>query len=241
MIEPGRSTGPPRLAMHLLLVEDNPAISRFLVKGLREQRFLVDHVEDGDTAEARALSEQYDAILLDLMLPGVDGLTVCRRLRANGVDTPILVITARDAVADRVEGLDAGADDYLPKPFDFNELLARLRAIVRRGRTRHLDAVLRYGPLTLDQRDQVAAVNGDPLTLTATEYRLLHCLMQRPSSIVSRDHLAERVWGAEYDPESNIVEVYVSYLRRKLQGTAASGLIRTVRGLGYSLGGSDDA
>src|SRR5688572_15873674 len=107
--------------MHLLLVEDNPAISRFLVKGLREQRYLVDLVEDGETAEAKALSEQYDAILLDLMLPGMDGMTVCRRLRTQGIDTPILVITARDAVADRVEGLDAGADDYLPKPFDFNE------------------------------------------------------------------------------------------------------------------------
>jgi DNA-binding response OmpR family regulator len=227
--------------MHLLVVEDNPAISRFLVKGLREQRYLVDLVEDGVSAESKALSEQYDAILLDLMLPGLDGLTLCRRLRASGVDTPILVITARDAVSDRIVGLDTGADDYLTKPFDFNELLARLRAIVRRGRTRHLDAVLRFGPLALDQRDQRAMVDGEPLTLTATEYRLLLCLMQRPGSIVSRDYLAEHVWGAEYDPESNIVEVYVSYLRRKLQGTAAAGLIRTVRGLGYSLGGTVDA
>jgi DNA-binding response OmpR family regulator len=227
--------------MHLLLVEDNPAISRFLLKGLLEHRYLVDLVEDGLTAEGKALSERYDAILLDLMLPGLDGLTLCRRLRARGVDTPILVVTARDAVASRVEALDAGADDYLTKPFDFSELLARLRAIVRRGRTRHLDAVLRYGPLSLDQRDQRAAVDGDPLTLTATEYRLLLCLMQRPGSIVTRDHLAEHVWGAEYDPDSNIVEVYVSYLRRKLQGTAAAALIRTVRGLGYSMGGPDDA
>jgi DNA-binding response OmpR family regulator len=227
--------------MHLLLVEDNPAISRFLVKGLIEQRYLVDLVEDGLTAESRALSDQYDAILLDLMLPGLDGMTLCRRLRANGVDTPILVITARDAVADRVAGLDGGADDYLTKPFDFSELLARLRAIVRRGRTRHLDAVLRYGPLALDERDQRATVEGEPLTLTATEYRLLLCLMQRPGSIVTRDHLAEHVWGSEYDPDSNIVEVYVSYLRRKLQGTLAAGMIRTVRGLGYSIGGADDA
>ncbi len=227
--------------MHLLLVEDNPAISRFLVKGLLEQRYLVDLVEDGLTAESKALSDQYDAILLDLMLPGLDGMTLCRRLRANGVDTPILVITARDAVADRVAGLDGGADDYLTKPFDFTELLARLRAIIRRGRTRHLDAVLRHGPLALDQRDQRATVDGEPLSLTATEYRLLLCLMQRPESIVTRDHLAEHVWGSEYDPDSNIVEVYVSYLRRKLQGTAAAGMIRTVRGLGYSIGGAGDA
>ena len=227
--------------MHLLLVEDNRAISRFLMKGLLEQRYLVDLVEDGLAAESKALSEQYDAILLDLMLPGLDGMTLCRRLRAHGVDTPILVITARDAVADRVEGLDGGADDYLTKPFDFSELLARLRAIIRRGRTRHLDAILKHGPVSLDQRDQRATVDGEGLTLTATEYRLLLCLMQRPGSIVTRDHLAEHVWGAEYDPDSNIVEVYVSYLRRKLQGTSAAGLIRTVRGLGYSIGGADDA
>ena len=226
--------------MHLLLVEDNPAISRFLLKGLQEQRFLVDLVEDGLEAEEKAQSEEYDAILLDLMLPGLDGMTLCRRLREQGIDTPILVITARDAVSDRVAGLDGGADDYLTKPFDFSELLARLRAIVRRGRTRHLDAVLKYGPLAIDQRDQRATVDGEPLTLTATEYRLLLALMQRAGSIVTRDHLAEHVWGSDYDPASNVVEVYVSYLRRKLQGTSAAGLIRTVRGLGYSIGGGGE-
>ena len=226
--------------MHLLVVEDNPAISHFLVKGLREQRYVVDLVDDGLQAESQALAESYDAILLDLMLPGLDGLTLCRRLREQGVDTPILVITARDEVADRVKGLDTGADDYITKPFDFNELLARLRAVVRRGRTRQLDAVVRFGPLALDPRDQRATVDGVALELTATEYRLLLHLMRRAGSIVSRDQLAEHVWGSEYDPDSNVVEVYVSYLRRKLQGTSAAGLIRTVRGLGYTLGGDPD-
>jgi DNA-binding response OmpR family regulator len=225
--------------MHVLVVEDNPAISHFLVKGLREQRFLVDLVEDGAAAEAQALSESYDAILLDLMLPGLDGLTLCRRLREQGVDTPILVVTARDEVADRVAGLDSGADDYITKPFDFSELLARLRAVVRRGRTRHLDAVLRYGPIVLDPRAQRVTVDGAPVELTATEYRLLQFLMRRADAIVSRDLLVEHVWGTEYDPDSNVVEVYVSYLRRKLQGTSAEGIIRTVRGLGYTLGAGE--
>ena len=225
--------------MHVLVVEDNPAISHFLVKGLREQRYVVDLAEDGIAAEAQALAESYDVILLDLMLPGVDGLTLCRRLREQGVDTPILVVTARDDVADRVAGLDTGADDYITKPFDFAELLARLRAVVRRGRTRQLDAQLRYGPITLDSRDQRVTVDGSPLDLTATEYRLLQYLLRRVGSIVSREQLAEHVWGAEYDPDSNVVEVYVSYLRRKLQGTAGEGLIRTVRGLGYTLSAAE--
>ena len=225
--------------MHLLVVEDNPAISHFLVKGLREQRYVVDLAEDGPSAESQALAEQYDAILLDIMLPGMDGLTLCRRLREQGVDAPILVVTARGAVADRIAGLDSGADDYLSKPFEFDELLARLRAIARRGRTRHLEAVLKHGPITVDLRDQRVEVDGHSLTLTATEYRLLVCLLRRAGSIVSRDQLAEHVWGSEYDPDSNIVEVYISYLRRKLQGTTAASLIRTVRGLGYTLGGTE--
>jgi two-component system OmpR family response regulator len=173
------------------------------------------------------------------MLPGADGLTVCRRLREQGVDTPILVITARDAVTDRIAGLDVGADDYLSKPFEFAELLARLRAVARRGRTRHLTAVLAQGGIRVDLRDQQVSVDGRPLSLTATEYRVLLHLMQRAGSIVSRAQLAEHAWGSEFDPESNVVDVYVSYLRRKLQHTSADGLIRTIRGMGYMLGGSE--
>jgi DNA-binding response OmpR family regulator len=223
------------MPMHLLVVEDDPAISRFLVKGLREERHMVDLAEDGPAAEARATAEDYDAILLDVLLPGLDGFTLCRRLRAQGVDVPILVVTARDAVAERVEGLDAGADDYLVKPFAFDELLARLRAIARRGRTRHLTSVLTCGPVRLDLRDHRVTVDDRVVALTATEYRLLLYLMRRAGSIVSREQLGEHVWGGVYDPMSNVADVYVGYLRRKLQHTAAQGLIRTVRGLGYML------
>jgi DNA-binding response OmpR family regulator len=225
--------------MYLLVVEDDPAISHFLLKGLREQLCIVDLAENGVDAENLALMAEYDAIVLDIMLPGRDGLSVCRRLREQQVDTPILVITARDSVTGRIEGLDVGADDYLAKPFEFAELLARLRAIVRRGRTRHLSAVLTMGGIQVDSRDQQVSVDGKRVMLTATEYRLLLHLMKRAGSIVSRAQLAEHAWGSEYDPESNVVDVYVSYLRRKLQNTSADGLIRTIRGMGYMLGTSE--
>jgi len=221
--------------MRLLVVEDDPTISRFLVKGLREDQHLVDLAEDGDAAEAQAFAGAYDAILLDVMLPGRDGFEVCRRLRAAGVDTPILMMTARDAVSDRVHGLDTGADDYLVKPFAFDEVVARLRALTRRGRTRSLSAVLTSGPLSIDQEAHQARVAGSPVSLTATEYRLLEYLMRRAGTIVSRDQLAEHVWGRDYDPDSNLADVYVGYLRRKLAGTAAADQIRTIRGIGYML------
>jgi DNA-binding response OmpR family regulator len=221
--------------MRLLLVEDDPKISRFLLKGLREDHHVVELVEDGTEAEARAADLDYDLILLDVMLPGTDGFEVCRRLRAQRVDTPVLVITARDEVSDRVRGLDAGADDYLVKPFAFDELLARVRALGRRGRTRHMDAVLRYGPLEVDPRDHTVTANGVPVSLTATEYRLLEYLVRRAEAIVSRDQLADHVWGSEYDPFSNLADVYIGYVRRKLQANCEAPLIHTVRGLGYML------
>jgi DNA-binding response OmpR family regulator len=221
--------------MRLLVVEDDPTISHFLVKGLREDQHLVDLAEDGEAGEAQALAGEYDAILLDVMLPGQDGFEVCRRLRAQGVDTPILMVTARDTVGDRVRGLDTGADDYLLKPFAFDEVVARLRALTRRGRTASLSSVLQAGPLTLDQEAHQAAVGGVAVPLTATEYRLLEYLMRRAGTIVSRDQLAEHVWGGEYDPCSNLADVYVGYLRRKLAGTPAADRIRTIRGLGYML------
>jgi DNA-binding response OmpR family regulator len=221
--------------MRLLLVEDDRTISRFLVKGLREDHHVVDLVEDGAEAEVQAATEDYDVILLDLMLPGLDGFEVCRRLRQQEIDTPVLVITARDAVADRVTGLDAGADDYLVKPFAFEELLARVRALARRGRTRQLEGVLHYGPIAVDPRDHTATVEGRPVDLTATEYRLLEYLVRRAEAIVSRDQLAEHVWGSEYDPFSNLADVYIGYVRRKLQAHHAAPLIHTIRGLGYML------
>jgi DNA-binding response OmpR family regulator len=221
--------------MRVLVVEDDPEISRFLVRGLTEERYVVDLVEDGASAVDLVAAEEYDAIVLDLMLPGVDGLEVCRRLRTRGVDTPIIMVTARDALTDRVAGLDGGADDYLTKPFAFEELLARLRALGRRGRTRQMTHVLQYGPVTLDPVTHTATVNGAPLTLTATEYRLLEFLLRRPEAIVTRDQLAQHVWGGEYDPTSNNADVYVGYVRRKLLALAHEPLIHTVRGLGYML------
>ncbi len=222
--------------MHLLVVEDDPKISRFLVRGLREENHVVDLAEDGETAERLAGTEAYDAILLDVLLPRADGFEVCRRLRAQGIDTPILMLTARDAVPDRVKGLDAGADDYLTKPFAFDELLARLRALMRRGRTHHLDATLAYGPIAIDTTAHRADVAGRPLDLTATEYRLLEYLVRRAESIVSRDELSDHVWGAEYDPLSNVADVYIGYLRRKLRAAGATAaLIHTIRGLGYMM------
>jgi DNA-binding response OmpR family regulator len=221
--------------MRVLVVEDDPEISRFVVRGLTEERCLVDLVEDGASAIDMATAEEYDAIVLDLMLPGVDGFEVCRRLRAAGVDTPVIMVTARDALADRVAGLDGGADDYLVKPFAFEELLARLRALGRRGRTRNLTHLLQYGPITVDPVAHTAEVDKAPLTLTATEYRLLEFLVRRAEAIVTRDQLAQHVWGGEYDPLSNNADVYVGYVRRKLQSLWPEPLIHTVRGLGYML------
>jgi DNA-binding response OmpR family regulator len=221
--------------MRVLLAEDDPTISAFLVRGLREDHHVVDLVEDGLEAEAQAATGEYDLIVLDVMLPGRNGFEVCRRLRQQQIDTPVLVITARDAVADRVTGLDAGADDYLVKPFAFEELLARIRALARRGRTRQLEGLLHYGPLAVDPRDHTVTVAGHPVDLTATEYRLLEYLVRRAEAIVSRDQLAEHVWGSEYDPFSNLADVYIGYLRRKLQAHCEVPLIHTVRGLGYML------
>lgn len=221
--------------MKILLVEDDRDISHFLLKGLSEERHRVELVEDGLAAEERAYSNEYDVILLDVMLPGLNGFDVCRRLRRHAIDTPILMLTAREETADRVTGLDVGADDYLTKPFSFDELLARIRAVTRRGRTKTFSAVLRYGPLELDPRDHTVKVNGTRLDVTATEYRLIEQLLQRPETVVSREQLAERVWGGELDPASNVVEVYIGYVRRKLQAHFPQPLVQTVRGLGYML------
>ncbi len=219
--------------MRLLVVEDDPTISHFLVKGLREEGYVVDLAEEGPAAEEQALSATYDAILLDVLLPGRDGFGVCANLREAGLDTPVLMLTARDAVGDRVRGLDCGADDYLTKPFSFDELLARLRALLRRGRTRALTGVLSHGPLAVDTGGRRATLEGRPLELTAAEYRLLEVLVRRAGQILSREEIADAVFRAGEETPSNAVDVYVGYLRRKLGADAA--LIHTVRGLGYML------
>ncbi|MGE3955166.1 MAG: response regulator transcription factor [Vicinamibacterales bacterium] len=223
--------------MHILVVEDDPTISRFLLRGLREENHVVDLAEEADAAEQLAADAEYDAILLDVMLPGdADGFTLCQRLREAGIDTPILMLTARDGVGDRVHGLDLGADDYLTKPFAFDELLARLRALTRRGRSKHVSATLSYGPLVMDLEGHRVTASRQEVHLSATEYRLLEFLMRRAETIVSRTQLAEHVWGNEYDPFSNVADVYIGYLRRKLTAAGVPGtLIQTIRGLGYML------
>jgi two-component system OmpR family response regulator len=223
------SGGP--VAVRVLLVEDDPKISRFLVKGLREERHVVVHLTEGAAAEERAELEAFDVIVLDLLLPDRGGVEVCRNLRAAGIETPILMLTAMGAVSDRVLGLDAGADDYLVKPFAFEELEARLRALARRGRAGLRPGLLCEGPLEIDTEAHRVRLEGRELELSATEYRLLEYLTRRAGTIVSREQLADQVWGDEYDPFSNLADVYVSYLRKKL----ARPLIHTVRGLGYML------
>ena len=219
--------------MRVLIVEDEAATRGVLERGLREELFHVEGVADATTAEARALTGRFDAIVLDLMLPDHDGFTVCRRLRTRGIDTPILLLTGRSALSDRVHGLDAGADDYLAKPFAFEELLARLRAVTRRGRSRHLDAVLSCGPIELDQQTRQVTVNKQTVVLSTTEFRLLHYLLLRAEKPVTRDALAQHVWDADESNRSNVIDVYISYLRKRLG--AAGLLIRTVRGVGYTM------
>jgi two-component system response regulator MprA len=195
--------------------------------------FRVEVAADCESAEARAQPGEFDAIVLDVMLPGQDGFSVCRRLRTRGIDTPILMLTGRHGLADRVRGLDAGADDYLAKPFAFEELLARLRALTRRGRSRQLDAVLSYGPISLDQSQRQVTVDNEPLVLTATEFRLLQYLLRRAGGTVTRHELAQHVWSGSVAPQSNVIDVYISYLRRKLG--SAGRLLKTVRHAGYTL------
>jgi DNA-binding response OmpR family regulator len=222
--------------VRLLVVEDDPTISGFLVRGLREERYMVDLAEDGASAERMVADGEYDAIVLDVLLPGIDGFSLCRRLRAARIDTPILMLSARDAVADRITGLDVGADDYLVKPFVFDELLARLRALTRRGRSHQLDASLSYGPITIHTESHRVQVAGRDVDLSATEYRLLEYLLRHAGAIVSRDQLAEHVWGGDFDPFSNVADVYVGYLRKKLRAAGVDApLIQTVRGMGYML------
>jgi DNA-binding response OmpR family regulator len=221
--------------VRILLVEDEPSAARVLAKGLREQAYAVDVAADGHAALFQAGTNDYDAVILDVMLPGRDGFSVCRTIRASGGDVPILMLTARDAVEARIEGLDCGADDYLVKPFDFGELLARLRAVVRRGRLPLLPDRLAVGALTLDTRSRRVRVAGRDVLLTAREYALLEYLARRAGEVVSRADIAEHVWDEHYDPLSNVVDVYVQRLRRKLDRGLAASWIRTRRGEGYQL------
>jgi DNA-binding response OmpR family regulator len=227
--------------MRVLLVEDEPSAAHVLAKGLREQTFAVDVAGDGDTAVFQAGTTDYDAVILDIMLPARDGFSVCRAIRDSGSTVPILMLTARDAVDARIEGLDCGADDYLVKPFDFGELLARLRALVRRGRQPLLPERLTLGPLSIDTRARHVRLRNRDVPLTAKEYALLEYLVRRAGDVVSRADISEHVWDEHYDAMSNIVDVYVQRLRRKLDRPGMDSMIRTRRGEGYQLAAGTDA
>ena len=216
----------------LLLVEDELKLGVTLEEGLDRAQYTVDLARDGQEALDFAHVGAYDVIVLDVMLPKISGFEVCRRLRSDNVRTPILMLTARDAVTDRIEGLDSGADDYLVKPFAFGELLARIRALLRREAPTR-EATLRVGDLTLDPAAQRIDWQERRVDLTAREYRILETLMRRPGWIVSRDALIENVWGFDFTDTSNLVEVYIGRIRRKLAESGAPSLIQAVRGAGY--------
>jgi len=220
--------------MRILLVEDEPDAAQMLAKGLREQTYAVDVATDGETAVYQAGVNDYDLVILDVMLPLKDGFEVCRELRAEGLTFPILMLTARDAPPDRVVGLDMGADDYLTKPFDFHELLARLRALLRRGPALRPETV-EVSDLSIDMRARRVRRGARQIELTAKEYALLEYLARRAGEVVSRAEIAEHVWEENFDPFSNLIEVYVQRLRRKIDEGHTPKLLRTRRGEGYVL------
>jgi len=220
--------------MRILLVEDEERIAAFIRKGLKEELYTVDVARDGSEALDIAGAGEYDLIILDLRLPVRDGISVCRELRAQGNTTPILMLTARDTIDDRVRGLDAGADDYLVKPFAFQELLARLRALARRPPVVQ-DLTLRMANLTLDTRTHQARRDAQLIELSAREYCLLELLMRQPGQVLTRTQIAEQIWGYDFDANSNVVDVYIRYLRRKVDDPFEPKLIQTVRGVGYKL------
>ena len=219
--------------MHLLVVEDDPKIAAFLVKGLTESGYHVDTASDGEAGLLRAELNPYDLLILDLRLPKLDGIEVARRLRAARKATPILMLTARDSEQDKIAGLDVGADDYLTKPFSFGELLARVRALLRRD-TLTRASLMRVGDLELDTAARSVRRAGRPLDLSAREYALLEYLVHHAGQVVTRELLAENVWS-DAEVESNVIDVYIRYLRQKVDAPFGTPLIQTVRGLGYSL------
>ncbi len=223
--------------MRILVVDDEEAVRTAIRRALTLSGYEVEMAADGDEALAMLAERAPDAIVLDVLMPGVDGIEVCRRLRAAGDHTPVLMLTARDAVGDRVAGLDAGADDYMVKPFALQELQARLRALLRRsGNGNGDDATsLRFDDLTLDLAGHAAERGGRQIELTRTEFLLLELLMRNPRVVLSRSTIHERVWGYDFGPTSNSLGVYIGYLRRKLEEGGETRLIHTIRGVGYVL------
>lgn len=235
----GSKTLPYDSGMRLLLVEDDARIARFVAKGLQEQSYAVDVVSNGKDATYQVQINDYDLVILDVMIPGLDGFATCRSIRSLGKRMPILMLTARDAVEDRITGLDSGADDYLTKPFEFGELLARLRALLRRP-NELLPAQIVVGDLALDTASQTAKRGNRSISLTTKEYALLEFLARNAGRVVGRSEIAEHVWDQSFDPFSNLIEVYVNRLRRKLGEAGGTPLLQTRRGSGYILCGPSD-
>jgi heavy metal response regulator len=227
--------------MRVLIVEDERKVSAYVKRGLEEQGYAVDAVYSGRDALDWAEAAPYDLIILDILLPELDGLSVCRELRRHGFRTPILMLTARDAVDDRVAGLDAGADDYLVKPFALKELLARLRALTRRAAEAAKSPVLQVADLSLDTLTHRVKRGGKTIELTAKEYAVLECLMREPERVLTRTMIAEHVWNYDVFNQSNVVDVYIRNLRRKIDDGHDLKLIHTVRGAGYRLSAEPEA
>jgi two-component system response regulator MprA len=221
--------------LEILVVDDDPALRAALDRALKLEGYRVSFAHDGRQALQLMTGGSHDAVILDLGLPLMDGVEVCRRVRDRGDRTPVLMLTARDAVTDRVEGLDAGADDYLVKPFALDELLARLRALLRRSTAAPNEGILKFADVVLDLQAMEVRRGQRELQLTRTEFRLLELLMHNPRVVLSRSRIFEEVWGYDFGASSNALEVYVSYLRRKLEAEGEPRLIHTVRGVGYTL------
>jgi len=224
--------------MKVLVVEDEQKVANFLKKGLKEEQFVVDVAYDGLEGEVMALENEYDLILLDVMLPGKDGVAILETLRSKQLDVPIIMLTAKDMVVDKLKGFEAGCDDYIPKPFSFEELLARIRAVLRRHSSAGSN-VLTFADLTLDLISHKVIRGGKEIELTAKEYSLMEYLMRNPERVLTRTMITQHVWDYNFDSFTNVIDVYVNYLRNKVDRGFSQKLIHTVRGVGYILKESD--
>jgi len=221
--------------MRVLLVEDDMPLANMLLRVLREESYAVDHAPDGQEAEWLAFENPYDIIILDLMLPIKDGLTVLQNVRDGGISTPVLILTAKDTRDDLIKGLDGGADDYLTKPFSIEELLARVRVLLRRKRNVHTSATLKAGPIEVNTARKEITYNGDAVDFTTKEYALMEYFVRNAGTVVSRTQISEHVWDMNFEPNSNVVDVYMGYLRNKIDKRFNTNIIKTVRGHGYML------
>ena len=225
-------------ALRILLVEDEPAAAQMLAKGLREHGYAVDLAADGEEGLEKFHTNLYDLVILDVVLPRKDGFAVCRELRSGGSSVPVLMLTARDEVEDRIAGLNLGADDYLTKPYEYREVLARVHALLRRGPTTYFD-IIEVGDLRIEIKSRTVARAGRPIELTAKEYAILECLARRQGQVLTREDLSEHAWDEHYDVFSNVIEVYILRLRKKIDAGHPVRLLRTRRGEGYVLTAED--